>query len=714
MNNKITRLIIVESPSKAKTLKKILKNGYEIEASVGHIRDLPKNELGVDVNNNFLPKYVIAEDKKKIVNNIRKKVKLASELYLATDPDREGEAISWHIIEAISPNVPIKRLVFHEITKEAIMDAFNKTRDIDISLVKAQESRRILDRLFGYLVSKKLWLNVKRNLSAGRVQSPAIKLIVDLEKKRSAFKENEFWKIKGIFLASDLPFEANLIKIGNNKIATSKDFDKHTGNLKSKNSIVLDNQKVEKLTKSLLLDKWAVETVEQKPKISNPSPPFITSTLQQEGVRKLRMTSRRVMSVAQRLYEKGLITYMRTDSITLSSEAINAARSEIIKHFGDEYLPNTPRQYKSKVKNAQEAHEAIRPAGSLFKNPNNLQNKLESDEFKLYELIWKRTIASQMKSAKILQTNAKITNGNEIFEAIGKVIQFPGYFKIYVHGRDDKTSERDDQEKTLPILKNGQSLLAQSFQPEQRFTKPWARFTEATLIKELENLGIGRPSTYASIMVTIQRRGYVRREKGKLIPTFTAYAVVHFLEKYFKDLVNLQFTAELENTLDAISNNEKVSAKFLKTFYLGEKNQIGLSKLLDQEFDKQTSKTILSYQKNDNAVFELRIGRYGLYVQIDEKRANVPDDSIPSDFTIDHINTIFENKEQVPQSLGTMESTDEKIFLKNGRYGIYLQAGKKMKSLLPGMVEEDVDETVRNLIHDVDGMIVKSLKIIVE
>ncbi len=694
MANKNNKLIIVESPSKARTLKKFLKTGYEIEASVGHIRDLAKKDLGVDIENGFKANYVVSTDKKKVVNNLKSKLKSASELYLATDPDREGEAISWHIIEELNPKVPVKRLVFHEITKEAIFNAFKHTREVDTSLVNAQEARRILDRLFGYLVSQKLWLNVKGSLSAGRVQSPAVKLVVDREKERAKFKSREFWRIKGEFNAENTQFEADLIELEQKRIALGKDFEKQTGQLKSNLILALDEEIVKSLIEKFKKDNWKVISILQKPQKSNPLPPFITSTLQQDGVRKLRMSSKRVMMVAQKLYEAGLITYMRTDSTTLSAEAIEASRNEINNLYGANYLPNNPRKFQNKVKNAQEAHEAIRPSGSIFKNPKELEGKIDTDEWKLYDLIWKRTIASQMKSAELLKTTAKISNGNAIFEAKGQVVKFSGYFKVYVKGTDG--DDADNKEKILPKLSENQSINANEFDAIQSFTKATPRFTEATLIKELENLGIGRPSTYAAIMDKIQQRGYVRRVKGTLIPTFIAYAVVQFLEKYFTDLVNLQFTAGLEDTLDSISRAEKESSLFLEQFYFGKSNQSGLNNLLEQEFDKDISKTILNIPKNGIPETQIKVGRYGVYIQQGEKRATLHDDIIPADLKLNDIKQILEQKNKEPESMGVYNG--EKVYLKVGRFGPYIQAGKKMKSILPGMITDEITEDIAHAI----------------
>ena len=570
-----TNLIIVESPSKAKTLQKFLGDSFVIEASVGHIRDLPKNTLGVDVEDNFKTTYVASDDKSKVIKQLKNLIKKANTLYLATDPDREGEAIAWHLAELLKPSIPIKRLVFHEITKAAIKESFSHTRDIDNSLVSAQESRRILDRLWGYQVSEKLWYNVKGGLSAGRVQSPAIKIVVDREKERSRFIKNEFWSIHAEFESNSSPFPSILTQHNNKNIAVGKNFDKESG-IVSNSVLVLDENLANKLSDGYSSNKWVIRKIERKPITQNPYPPFITSTLQQEGIRKLRMSSQQVMRAAQRLYEDGYITYMRTDSISLSKEAIKASRKAISSRFGKDFLPQIPRTFKSKVKNAQEAHEAIRPAGSHFKAPDELINVLDKSEWKLYDLIWKRTLASQMKSAKLEKTNVEITNEESYFSSTGKIIQFPGFLKVYVEDIDDPSQDKDDQESILPPLEEGNIVKANSFIPKQHFTKPSPRYTEASLIKELENLGIGRPSTYATIMGNIQKRGYVSKLKGAMVPTFTAYAVVQFLEDYFTDLVNLQFTATLENTLDAISRSEIQSTDFLNSFYFGEKNNIGL------------------------------------------------------------------------------------------------------------------------------------------
>ena len=690
MATDLHNLIIVESPSKAKTLKRFLGDDYQIEASVGHIRDLPKNELGVDVDNGFKPTYVASKDKSKVITQLKKLLKNASILYLATDPDREGEAIAWHLMELLDPKIPVKRLAFHEITKTAIQESFDHIRDIDQSLVSAQEARRILDRLWGYLVSKKLWFNVKGGLSAGRVQSPAVKIVVDREKERARFIESEYWSIITQFDSKGESFEARLKALDGQKIAIGKDFDKETGKLSKSNLLALDKTKAESLAESFLNSDWKVTKVEQKPAKQNPYPPFITSTLQQEGVRKLRMSSQQVMRNAQKLYEEGYITYMRTDSVSLSSEAINGSRNAIKSLFGAEYLPETPLIYKSKVKNAQEAHEAIRPAGATFKNPKDIQGKLDGQEWKLYDMIWKRTLASQMKSAKLLKTNVEISDGKAMFDAHGKVIEFPGFLKVYVEDIDDPKKERDDKESILPPMQEGESVTGKDFTPNQHFTKPSPRFTEATLIKELEALGIGRPSTYAAIMGNIQNRGYARKVNGALIPTFTAYAVIQFLESNFTDMVNLQYTADLENTLDAISRNEMKSEDFLTQFYKGENGTAGLEALLENEVDKEKSRTIMELKDDSGKTITVKIGRYGVYIQDGETNTTLPDDSIPSELNFKNALISLQKKAEGPTELCSHPDSGEPVLFKDGRFGPYIQCGDKMKSLLPGMTQAEV------------------------
>ena len=694
MVSQSTSLIIVESPSKAKTLQRFLGDEHQIEASVGHIRDLPKNDLGIDVDNGFKPTYVAYEDKKKVIAQLKSTIKKAHTLYLATDPDREGEAIAWHLVELLQPKIPVKRLAFHEITKPAIQESFDHTRDIDYSLVSAQEARRILDRLWGYQVSAKLWQNVKGGLSAGRVQSPAIKIIVDREKERAKFTESQYWSITAEFFSKGESFEAKLKEYNSQKIALGKDFDKTSGLITKDGILKLEQAQAEELSIQFSNSNWIVSTVEQKPTTQNPYAPFITSTLQQEGIRKLSMSSQQVMRTAQRLYEDGYITYMRTDSVTLSEEALKASRSAIKKLYGKKYVPDKPKHYKSKVKNAQEAHEAIRPAGSIFRSPQELKSKLEDAEFKLYDLIWKRTLASQMKSAKLQKTRIAITSDSARFIANGKVIEFPGFLKVYVEDIDDPNIDRDDKESVLPLMNEGQKLNGKQFIPNQHFTKPASRFTEASLVKELEALGIGRPSTYATIMGNIQKRGYVRKTNNALIPTFTAYAVVQFLEQYFQDLVNLQFTASLEDTLDAISRSEMKSEDFLNQFYFGQNGTQGLHKLLENKFDKDRSRTIMELKDKSEKTITVRIGRYGVYLQDGETNSTLPETAIPSEIDFDYASESLKKKAEGPKELCVHPETGEPIFLKEGRFGPYIQSGKKMKSLLPGINPEEVTKEI--------------------
>ena len=693
MTSENTKLVIVESPSKIKTLKKFLGDNYIIESSVGHIRDLPKKDLGIDIENSFSTSYEVSADSKKVVKNLKSMIKKADELYLATDPDREGEAISWHLVECLKPSIPVKRMVFNEITKEAIIESFSNTRQIDTNLVKAQESRRILDRLFGFLVSKKLWLNVAGGLSAGRVQSPAVKILVDREKQRSQFVKNEYWSIEAIFKSGTQSFDSTLKSVDDKKIAVGNSFDKKTGKLNKKNLVLLNENSTNDIINKLEQGEWKVASLAVKPKNQNPYPPFITSTLQQEGIRKFNLSSQQVMSIAQKLYENGHITYMRTDSVNLSSEALNAAKKAITNLFGKEYLPEKFNYYKNKAKNAQEAHEAIRPSGSTFIHPNDLKEKLNNLEFKIYKMIWERTIASQMLPAKLELTTVKISNGKYSFEASGKVIKFKGFLKAYVESVDSKIEKLDSDEKVLPELIENQSLDAGSFTGKKHLTKPISRFTEASLVKKMEELGIGRPSTYASIMKKIIDKGYVNKVNGSMIPTFTGYAIVQFLEKYFDDLVNLDYTSNMENTLDDISLGKIDFKQYLNEFYFGESEDLGLEKQLNQNFDKDKSRLIKIYNE-ENLEINLRIGRYGIYADKDGDRVAVDGSLYPSDVTFKLINDLFESKSKADVELCKNPKNNESIYLKNGRFGPYVQCGKKMKSLLPNMSLDDVSTEI--------------------
>ena len=682
MASKSHHLIIVESPSKATTLKKFLGDKYLVEASVGHIRDLPKNDLGIDPDKKFKTKYVNTITGANL-KKLKSALSSASELYLATDPDREGEAIAWHLVELLKPKVPIKRLVFHEITKDAILDSFNNTREIDTSLVNAQETRRLIDRLLGFPVSNKLWKSVAYGLSAGRVQSPAIKIVVDREKERSKFIKSEYWSIVANLNKNDISFSANLVKQNDKKAASGKDFNKNTGELSSKDKLLIDNSLSDKLVEDLKGSDWVVDDIQEKPYTQNPYAPFITSTLQQDGIRKLHTSSKNIMRLAQNLYQSGHITYMRTDSITISKQAIGQIR-DIIKKDNPENLPDKPRSYASKVKNAQEAHEAIRPAGD-FIHPKNLKSKLEDKEWKLYDLIWKRTVASQMKSAKIINTVVSISVKDCIFQARGKAIDFAGFLSLY-NESDDKKNK--DDEKKLPRLKKTEKLSLNSVEGKQHFTKPIGRFTEASLVKELESLGIGRPSTYATIMDKIQMK-YVNKVNGSMIPNFSAYAVVQFLEANFDDLVNLQYTASLEDNLDQISNDEMNHIDFLNSFWFGDKDAKGLNNLLNHDIDIASSKLIKEYSIN-NQSYQLKIGKFGVYIEGDGKTANVYNDVAPDQFNNDKILELFSQSEKSEEPIALDLDSNNPIFLKVGRYGPYLQCEKKMKSLLPNQTVEDV------------------------
>jgi DNA topoisomerase-1 len=524
------------------------------------------------------------------------------------------------------------------------------------------------------------------------VQSPAIKILVDREKERTQFKQNEYWSVSGIFQNDESDINAKLIKIGDKKIATGTSFDKKTGKLFNEGDIVLNEKLINTFQEKLKSDIWKVKKLEKKPVTQKPYAPFITSTLQQEGIRQFRMSAQNVMRTAQTLYENGYITYMRTDSVHLSKEAISASRKAIEKLYGKDFLPSSPIQYSNKVKNAQEAHEAIRPAGSTFKHPDDLKNKLDANQLKLYSLIWKRTLASQMKNAKIERTNLWISNDEYIFEAKGKIVLFPGFLKVYVEATENK-KDRDDTELILPDIKEGESLKCLSLESKQHLTKPINRFTEASLVKELEKLGIGRPSTYAAIIKKIQDKEYVNKVNGAMIPTFTAYAIVQFLEKYFDDLVNLKYTSNMEDELDSISRGEDNKIDYLNIFFEGLKNK------LEQEFDKNNARLISSFD-DDKKTIEIRIGRYGIYGQQDETRFTIPGDFPPSDLTIAKINEMVELKNKAPEVIATKPDSDEQILLKKGRFGPYVQCDKKMKSLPPNVEMEDVDaELAINLIN---------------
>ncbi|MFP3907054.1 MAG: type I DNA topoisomerase, partial [Acidimicrobiales bacterium] len=651
-------LVIVESPAKARTIGEILGDDYVVESSVGHIRDLPKNaaevpashkgeswaRLGIDVDNDFKPLYIVASQKKDVVKRLKDLLEDATELYLATDEDREGEAIAWHLLETLNPQVPVKRMVFHEITPEAIQHAIEEPRDLDRRLVDAQEARRLLDRLYGYEVSPVLWKKVMPQLSAGRVQSVATRIVVERERERMAFVAASYWDIEGTFATAeagdDAPtFEATLVAVDGTRVATSKDFDS-TGALTGE-AVALDEAGAHSLAEGLGDSDFAVRSVESRPYRRRPAAPFMTSTFQQEASRKLRLSSAQAMRAAQTLYEQGYITYMRTDSTTLSETALNAARSEVVDRFGAEFLPEEPRRYAKKVKNAQEAHEAIRPAGDQFRAPREVAGEVGAMEARAYEMIWNRTVASQMTDATgqtvTVRLGATATDGRDAeFSTSGTVITHQGFRRVYVEDTDDGSD--DAQERQLPALAEGDQLEARELRPDGHETQPPARYNEASLIRRLEELGVGRPSTYASIMGTIQDRGYVWKKGNALVPSFTAFSVVNLLERHFPNLVDYAFTARMEDDLDSIAAGGMDAIPWLSAFYFGvsEEDVPGLKEMVSDrlaEIDARDINSIPIGVDADGQPVVARVGRYGPYLQRGEDTAGIPDDIAPDELT---------------------------------------------------------------------------------
>ncbi|HYW35036.1 MAG TPA: type I DNA topoisomerase, partial [Balneolaceae bacterium] len=712
-------LVIVESPTKIKTLKRYLPDEYEIDSSMGHIRDLPASakeipkkykdkewsNLGVDVEHDFEPIYVIPRGKKKVVRKLKKLLKKSDELILATDEDREGEAISWHLTQVLKPDVPVKRMVFHEITKEAVEEALENFRDIDVNLVNAQVARRIIDRLAGYTVSPLLWKKIAPKLSAGRVQSVAVRFLVDRERERMKFHSARYWDLKAKLHKQQKKriFEADLTHLDGKRLATGKDFDENTGKLKKPESVVLlDDKKASQLRDDLDESEWKVTEIRKNTQKRNPAPAFITSTLQQEANRKLNFSAKRTMSVAQKLYENGYITYMRTDSARLSGQAIGAARSAVEEEYGKDYLFKRVRNYGG-GKAAQEAHEAIRPAGSYFRKPQ--ETGLRGAQFKLYDLIWKRTIATQMAQARLEFTNVTIeadADGKTAeFRAHGKEILFPGFFRAYVEGSDDPDEALTNQEHPLPELEEGEIVIEKGIEPTSHETQPPARYTEASLVKELEKRGIGRPSTYATIISTIQDRGYVESEGKTLIPTFTAFAVTGLLETHLRELVDSDFTSEMEAKLDQIADGKLNTDQYLESYYGGES---GLKAKVEEEEDKidpQEAKHLKLPLDLDG--IEVLVGRFGPYVKKQKNgkaiTTSIPDNWKPSDITAEKLEELIEAEEAGPKSIGKHPETGEPVYVLNGRYGPYVQVGEvsddnkkpPRASLLKGMKPEEVD-----------------------
>ncbi len=688
------RLVIVESPAKARTIKGFLGPDFDVQSSIGHIRDLPERaadvpakykkekwaRLGVNVDKDFEPLYVLDADKKKTVADLKKRLSGADELLLATDEDREGEAIAWHLHQVLNPKVPVRRMVFHEITRDAIQRALGETRDIDSRLVDAQETRRILDRLYGYEVSPVLWKKIMPRLSAGRVQSVATRLVVERERARRAFVAAEYWDIEGTFVPG--PFAARLVTLDGKRVAQGRDFD--SKGTVSDDAVRLDEATARRLADTLDGASFSVRSVEQKPYTRRPAAPFMTSTLQQEASRKLRFTSQTTMRVAQRLYENGYITYMRTDSTTLAESALKAARDQARQLYGADYVPETARHYDRKVKNAQEAHEAIRPAGDRFRTPQEVQGELSRDEHALYDLIWKRTIASQMKDATgstvSVRLGARASTGEDAtgvgstepatveFGASGTTITFRGFLAAYEEGRDEAAAP-DDQERLLPPMKEGDALDAQKLEPQGHSTTPPARYTEATLVRALEERGIGRPSTYASIIGTILDRGYVFKRGTALVPSFLAFSVVALLEQHFGKLVDYDFTARMEDDLDRIADGDEQRVEWLKRFYFGSDGDDGLHNLVTDQLAEIDARDINSIAIGNGIT--LRIGRYGPYLEREDKRVSVPDDMPPDELTVEAAEALLA-KPSGDLELGVNPETGRSVVARDGRYGPYV------------------------------------------
>ncbi len=743
-------LVIVESPAKAKTLGRFLGSAFTVEASFGHVRDLPESakdapkhvdkevgRLGVDVDNDFAPLYIVPSDKKKHVTRLRAALKGASELILATDPDREGESISWHLKELLKParTLPVRRIVFHEITEDAVKEALRERHDVNEPLVRAQEARRILDRLYGYMVSPVLWRKVQTGLSAGRVQSVAVRLIVEREEERRRFLASEYWDLEAR-IGGERPFAATLVRIGEQRVASGRDFDATTGRLSGRNVRLLGPDEARRLATELAGRlPWRVTNVEEKPTSQRPYAPFTTSTLQQEASRKLGFPADRTMSIAQRLFQgvevgggqmEGLISYHRTDSTTLSEKALRESGRVIRELFGGEYYRG-PRQYQTKVRNAQEAHEAIRPTDFTL-TPQELERRgvLDADDLRLYELIWKRTIASQMADAQLLRTTLEISAATGdgtpcAFTATGKAIRFAGFLRAYVEGSDDPAAELGDQETLLPACRvgdlvqaaasaGGATLALQSLEAKGHVTSPPPRYTEASLVKKLEEEGIGRPSTYAPTIATIQRRGYVFRQGKALVPSFTAFAVTNLLRSHFTEYVDVKFTARLEEVLDDISNGEKNWLDFLREFYDGGGSEgPGLRGKVSGAGDTIDYPAVeVGADPVSGAPIVVRIGRYGPFLQRGEggdgNTASLPEDTAPADLTVEKAVALLEAKAAGPRSLGADPATGQQVFLLTGRFGPYVQLGaspEKGSTVKPPRASLPAGVTERTITLDV-------------
>jgi DNA topoisomerase I len=708
------KLVIVESPTKMKSIQGYLGDGYEVLSSVGHIRDLAdrkaiptelkKTSVGrysIDIENDFAPYYVESERGKKTVAELKRALKGADELLLATDEDREGEAIAWHLLETLKPKVPVKRMVFHEITKDAIRAAVDKTRDLDLDLVDAQETRRILDRLYGWDVSPVLWVKVQQGLSAGRVQSAATRLVVDRERERMAFVSASYWDVVAEAAKTGDAFGVQLARLGGASIARGADFD-DLGQLK-KAVVVIDEARARALADQVAaVGEASVTALESKPGTRRPYAPFTTSTMQQEAGRKLSMSAKHAMSVAQRLYEKGFITYMRTDSTALSTQAVQAARQQAVELYGPRSVPLNPRVYKSKSKNAQEAHEAIRPSGEQFRTPASVSSQLDRDELRLYDLIWKRTMASQMADATYETTTVTLAvalvDGAAEFTASGTVYTFKGFLEAYEEGRDEKRSDADKaDDQALPQLAVGDVLSIRDVEPKGHATNPKPRYTEASLVKALEEKGIGRPSTFASIIDTIIDRGYVTKRGQALVPSWIAFSVVRLLEQHFTELVDYDFTAALEDDLDAIARGEQRRVDWLKEFYFGSEGHAGLRNIVDNlgEID---ARELNSTRVTDTAT--LRIGRYGPYLEVtdpehpeaDPRRVNIPEDLAPDELTPERAQELIDAPVAGDRVLGENPANGKLVVVKDGRYGPYVQ---EVEPEEPTAVDEATGEVLK-------------------
>jgi DNA topoisomerase-1 len=690
------KLVIVESPTKARTIRRFLGPEFEVEASIGHIRDLPQrasdipkskkqyewSRLGIDVENGFAPLYITPRDKTKIVRGLKEKLKDVDEVLLATDEDREGESISWHLVEVLKPRVPVRRMVFHEITKAAIEHALSHGRQIDMNLVNAQETRRILDRLYGYTLSPLIWKKIAYGLSAGRVQSPGLRLIVDRERERIAFRKAVYWDLRAVLRrpqdSESGRFSARLEMVDGVRVATGKDFDAIKGTaLEDRQVVVLNESSARDLAEDLKDEPWWVSSVTEKLFTSRPTAPFITSSLQQEGNRKLRLSARETMRTAQRLYEKGFITYMRTDSPVLSQEGMIGTRNAVRELYGEEYLSAESRQFTPNTRDAQEAHEAIRPAGEQFVHPD--QADLDGPERDLYRLIWNRTLASQMAEARKSSVTAKITVGRAQFTATGTRIVFPGYLRVYVEGKDDPEAALDDKETFLPALEEGEPVTADQLDSVIHETKPPPRYTEAALVQRLEKEGIGRPSTYASIIGVLFERGYVRKQNGALVPTYTGYAVMQLLERHFHYLVEYSFTSEMEEALDQIALGSIERLDYLRSFYCGSD---GLEERVgnrESMIEPEECRTVALPQLRN--VPPIRIGKFGPYlvhkVEGKEIHASIPEEIAPADLTEDDIRDVIEIQKRGPVPIGHHPESGKPIYSLVGRYGPYLQLGDK-------------------------------------